>query len=115
MNIYTYDCDGTLQASFIRGPIPTKTLRQQVRDGHVVVIVSDSPFCSRLWKDPDFNYVSGLNRPEFHEDPRTAALLRTASLFPIGATYYYISDNPGDDERARVAGFEFFRPEDFQS
>lgn len=94
------DCDGTLDSS--DGPIPVSKLYELNTPPYIqIVVVSASPFCSRL-SFPRF--VSENTRLE----NLLAASLRYPALLNI-----YISDNPGDNITAKNAGFIYIHPKDF--
>ncbi len=94
------DCDGTLDSS--DGPIPISRLYEINAPPYIqIVIVSASPFCARL---PFPRFVSENTRLE----NLLAAAIRYPSLLNL-----YISDNTGDDIIARMAGYSYIHPKDF--
>lgn len=98
--LIAFDCDGTLD--FSNGPIPTSRLHEINIPPYIqVVIVSPSQFCSRL---PFPRFVSG--------DTRLENLLAAAIRYP-SILNMYVSDNAGDDMTARMAGFVYCHPRNF--
>lgn len=96
------DCDGTLDIGSPTGPIPISRLYEINSPPYIqVVMVSASPFCSRL---PFPRFVS--------ENTRLENLLAATTHYP-SMLNIYISDNPGDDENARTAGFIYVHPKNF--
>ncbi len=94
------DCDGTLDSS--DGPIDVKRLHEINIPPYIqIVVVSASPFCARL---PFPRFVS--------ENTRLENLLAAAIRYP-STLNIYISDNPGDDENARMAGYVYIHPKNF--
>lgn len=94
------DCDGTLDAS--DGPIPVSRLHELNIPPYIqVVLVSGSPFCAQL---PFPRFVS--------ENTRLENLLAAAIRYP-STLNIYVSDNTGDDMVARMAGFVYIHPKDF--
>lgn len=99
MNVFCFDCDGTLTTS--KGPIPISLLKQLIADGHYVFIVSPSARCANL------------------EIPRyTPLLARHLTLNRIknmiqADRYIYIGDTQNDSRTALIAGWEFYYPQDF--
>jgi hypothetical protein len=92
--------DGTLDSS--AGPVPLARLQELERWGYVVAIVSPS----QNWPLDLFPaYVAGPDRLQN---------LRDAAYYNVADINFYISDNPGDEEVARQAGFTFVRPEHFR-
>ncbi|MBP1448847.1 MAG: HAD family hydrolase [Thermoproteus sp.] len=106
--VYAFDCDGTLEFGNPPGPVKIEQLMQMSSRGIVVVIVSDSGNCARLWKENGgpFLHVSG---GATSGDQRTNALLAVKRMFQA-ERYVYVSDNPGDDKRSADAGFEYVYP-----
>lgn len=102
-----FDVDGTLETS--NGPVKTSRLVSLKDWGHRVIIVSPSPHFPRYadTDDPVFPNVSG-------NDTRLENLLEAKQMFGSEEFYLYISDNPGDDEVAKQAGFSFMHPKDFR-
>ncbi len=94
--LIAFDCDGTLNSS--DGPIPISRLHELNVPPYVqIVIVSASPFCARL---PFPRFVS--------ENTRLENLFRYPSTLNI-----YVSDNLGDDMTAKMAGYVYCHPKDF--
>jgi hypothetical protein len=94
------DCDGTLDTS--DGPILVSRLHELNIPHYIqVVLVSASPFCAQL---PFPRFVSENTRLE----NLLAAAIRYPSILNI-----YVSDNPGDDINAKMAGFVYCHPKDF--
>lgn len=100
MILMAFDCDGSLNSS--DGPIPVSRLHELNIPPYIqVVIVSASPFCSRL---PFPRFVS--------ENTRLENLLAAAIRYP-STLNIYVSDNTGDDMNAKMAGFSYIHPKDF--
>jgi hypothetical protein len=100
MILIAFDCDGTVDSS--DGPIPVSRLHELNIPPYIqVVIVSASPFCSRL---PFPRFVS--------ENTRLENLLAAAIRYP-STLNIYVSDNIGDDMTAKTAGFVYCHPNDF--
>lgn len=100
MILIAFDCDGTIDSS--DGPIPISRLYDINIPPYIqVVMVSASPFCSRL---PFPRFVS--------ENTRLENLLAAAIRYP-STLNIYVSDNTGDDINARMAGFVYVHPKDF--
>lgn len=99
MIVYAFDVDGTLSSS--AGPVPLDDLRELVRRGHAVVIVSPSTNCPEEW-------------PRCSDGERTANLREARKQYPDAAQYIYVSDNPGDEEVAFGANYKLVRPEDWE-
>lgn len=94
------DCDGTLDVS--DGPIPVSRLHEINIPPYIqVVVVSASPFCAQL---PFPRFVT--------ENTRLENLLVAAIHYP-STLNIYVSDNIGDDMMARMAGFCYIHPKDF--
>ena len=95
-----FDCDGTLDSS--DGPIPVSRLHEINIPPYIqVVIVSASPFCAIL---PFPRFVS--------ENTRLENLLAAAIAYP-SILNLYVSDNIGDEMTAKMAGFVYCHPKDF--
>lgn len=100
MILIAFDCDGTIDAS--DGPISVSRLHELNIPPYIqVVIVSASPFCARL---PFPRFVSENTRLE----NLLAATIRYPSILNI-----YVSDNTGDDMNAKMAGYVYIHPRDF--
>jgi hypothetical protein len=98
--LIAFDCDGTLDVS--DGPIPISRLYELNVPPYIqVVIVSASHFCSRL---PFHRFVS--------ENTRLENLLAAAIHYP-SILNIYVSDNTGDDMTAKIAGYVYCHPKDF--
>lgn len=97
--LVAFDCDKTLEIA--GGTVPLSRLQELNIPPHIrVVIVSPSPNCK-------------LPYPKFiHGDSRLENLLMAANAYP-STLYIYVSDNPGDDENARIAGYAYIHPKDF--
>jgi hypothetical protein len=95
-----FDVDGTLDSS--AGPVPFARLRELVRLGAEVAIVS-----------PSLNWPVGM-LPALVAGPGRLDNLVAAALKYPAELNLYISDNPGDEEVAKQAGFAFVRPEHFR-
>lgn len=100
MILMAFDCDGSLNSS--DGPIPVSRLHELNIPPYIqVVIVSASPFCAQL---PFPRFVSENTRLE----NLLAAAIRYPSILNI-----YVSDNLGDDMNAKMAGYVYVHPKDF--
>ena len=100
MILIAFDCDLTLDVS--QGPIPVSRLYELNIPPYIqVTIVSGSPFCAQL---PFPRFVS--------ENTRLENLLAAAIRYP-STLNLYVSDNPGDDINAKMAGFVYVHPKDF--
>ena len=100
MILIAFDCDGTLDSS--DGPIPVSRLYELNIPPYIqIVIVSASPFCVRL---PFPRFVS--------ENTRLENLLTAAIRYP-STLNLYISDNTGDDMVAKMAGYIYCHPKNF--
>lgn len=98
--LIAFDCDGTMNSS--DGPIPVSILYEINSPPYIhVVIVSGSPFCSQL---PFPRFVS--------ENTRLENLLAAAIRYP-STLNIYVSDNTGDDMTAKMAGYIYVHPKDF--
>lgn len=98
--LLAFDCDLTLDVS--QGPVSLSKLQEINIPPYIqVVIVSASPFCVML---PFPRFVSENTRLE----NLLAAAIRYPSILNI-----YVSDNPGDDINAKMAGFTYVHPKDF--
>lgn len=96
------DCDGTLEMGSPNGPILLSKLQEINIPPYIqIVVVSASPFCARL---PFPRFVS--------ENTRLENLLAAAIHYP-STLNIYLSDNPGDDINAKMAGFVYVHPKDF--
>ena len=96
------DCDGTINIGSPQGPISLSELYGLNSPPYIqVVVVSASPFCATL---PFPRFVS--------ENTRLENLLAAAIRYP-STLNIYISDNPGDDINARMAGYVYVHPKDF--
>jgi len=110
MNLYAFDCDGTLEHG--GGPIGLRTLKRLEKQGHIVVIVSDSLSCKCLWNTV-FPYISGAEEGLSRTKSRKRALLRTKKEYEDCDRYIYVSDDPGDHKIADKTGYEYIHPDDF--
>ena len=91
VNLYVFDCDGTLEVS--GGPVPLSFLDGLRGLGHPVCIVSPSPRCSNL----PYEYHIGQDR--------LANLLDAKKAHPNCTFYYYFTDNPGEEGLGQSSGF----------
>jgi hypothetical protein len=105
--LIAFDCDETINVS--NGPIDVLRLREINIPPYIqVVIVSESVFCSDL-PFPKFLNDNRLRpRSVTRLENLLAAALRYPSLLNI-----YVSDNAGDDEIAKNAGFVYCHPKNF--
>lgn len=95
------DCDGTLDVS--NGPIPVSRIQELNIHPYIqIVVVSPSRYCVQL---PFPRFVTG--------DTRLENLLAALAHYPSSIFNIYCSDNPGDDETARMAGFTYVHPKNF--
>ena len=100
MILIAFDCDGTVDSS--DGPIPVSRLHELNIPPYIqIVIVSASPFCVQL---PFPRFVS--------ENTRLENLLAAAIRYP-STLNIYVSYNPGDNINAKMAGFSYIHPKDF--
>ncbi len=107
MILIALDCDGTLDSS--DGPIPISRLYEINIPPYIqVVMVSESTFCSQL---PFPRFVNN-DRLRPRRITRLENLLSAALRYP-SLLYIYVSDNVGDDEIAKSAGFSYVHPKDF--
>lgn len=96
------DCDGTVDIGSPSGPITISKLYELNTPPYIqVVVVSASPFCVSL---PFPRFVS--------ENTRLENLLAASIAYP-SILNIYVSDNPGDDINAKMAGFVYIHPKDF--
>jgi hypothetical protein len=98
-NVIAFDCDGTISLS--GGNVTPEQLAILTSHGNIVVIVSPSGACVSL---PYPRIVDGATRLDNLKKVKTA--------FP-GDNYYYVSDNPGDDQVSKEAGFTYIHPSQF--
>lgn len=102
MILIAIDCDGTLDVGSPVGPIQVSKLYELNALPYIqIVLVSASPFCARL---PFPRFVS--------ENTRLENLLAAAIIYP-SILNIYISDNTGDDMNAKMAGYVYVHPKDF--
>ena len=116
-NLVTVDVDGTLKLG--GGTVFTETLEGLEANGDKVVIVSPSISAQAIW--------DRFERMTAPSEEREKALEAVKEKYPEFQNYIYISDNPGgidpetgieypsDEERARIAGFEYIHPEELKS
>ena len=103
------DCDGTLFTveSLIppervsQKPVPLSRLQELESAGAQFVLVSPSSACD------------GLPYPRITHPDRAQALLQAAKQYPADL-YVYLSDNVGDDDVSRQAGFSYIHPDNFR-
>jgi hypothetical protein len=102
------DCDETLSVS--NGSIPVSRLNEINIPPYIqVVIVSESSFCSQL---PFPRFVNN-NRLRPRHITRLENLLEATLRYP-SLLNIYVSDNFGDDDIAKKAGFAYINPKDFR-
>ena len=107
MILIAFDCDETLSVS--NGSIDTLRLGEINIPPYIqIVIVSESTFCSQL---PFPRFVND-NRLRPRSVTRLENLLAAALRYP-SLLYMYVSDNAGDDEIAKNAGFVYCHPKNF--
>jgi hypothetical protein len=107
MILIALDCDETLNVS--NGPISISRLGEINIPPYIqVVIVSESTLCSQL---PFPRFVNG-NRLRPRSVTRLENLLSAALRYP-SLLNIYVSDNAGDDEIAKNAGFVYIHPKYF--
>jgi len=92
MNLYAFDCDGSLENS--NGPIPILFLEKLKALGHIICIVSPSGVCANL---PYEYFTSGADR--------LANLLAAKAAHPNCSFNYYFTDNPTEESLAEPSGF----------
>ena len=73
-----------------------------------MAIVSESTLCSQL----PFPIFVNDNRLRPRKITRLENLLSASLRYP-SLLYIYVSDNAGDDEIAKNAGFSYIHPKDF--
>ncbi len=103
------DCDGTLytEVSLIppvkvdQAPIPLSRLDELEAAGIQLVLVSPSSACDHL------------PYPRITHPDRAQALRNAAEQYPADF-YIYLSDNVGDDDVSRQAGFSYIHPDNFR-
>lgn len=106
--LIAFDCDGTLSTS--SGLIPVSRLHEINIPPYIqVVMVSESPFCSQL----PFPKFLNNDRLRPRRITRLENLLAAALAYP-SLLNIYVSDNDGDDEIAKNAGFLYVHPKDFR-
>lgn len=108
MILVALDCDGTLDLN--GGPIPVSKLYEINVPPYIqIVVVSESAFCTQL---PFPRFVNDTIRPRHvtRLENLLAASLRYPSLLNM-----YISDNIGDNDIAKNAGFIYCHPNDFNT
>ncbi len=105
--LIAFDCDETLSIS--KGTIDILRLDEINIPPYIqVVIVSESVFCSQL----NFPRFVNDNRLRPRHITRLENLLAAALRYP-SLLNMYVSDNVGDDEIAKNAGFIYCHPKDF--
>lgn len=105
--LIAFDCDLTLEAS--DGPVLLSPLYDINIPPYIqVVIVSESSYCSQL----PFPRIVNSNRLRPRHITRLENLLAAALRYP-SLLNIYVSDNAGDDEIAKNAGFVYCHPKDF--
>ena len=103
------DCDGTLfttvslipPVKVAQAPVPLSRLNELKAAGVQFVLVSPSSACD------------GLPYPRITHPDRAKALLEAAAQYPADF-YIYLSDNVGDDEVSKQAGFTYIHPDHFR-
>ncbi len=103
------DCDGTLYTTVslippvrvAQKPIPLSRLEELEAAGVQLVLVSPSSACD------DLPY------PRITHPDRAQALRQAAERYPSDF-YIYLSDNVGDDDVSRQAGFSYIHPDNFR-
>ncbi len=103
------DCDGTLYTTVslippvkvAQKPIPLSRLEALEAAGVQFVLVSPSSACD------------GLPYPRITNPDRSKALIEAAERYPSDY-YIYLSDNVGDDEVSKQAGFSYIHPDNFR-
>lgn len=105
--LIAFDCDETVSIS--NGPIDILRLSEIDIPPYIqVVIVSESTFCSQLPFPKFLNDNRFRPRSVTRLENLLAAAIRYPSLLNI-----YVSDNAGDDEIAKNAGFVYVHPKHF--
>mgnify|MGYP001770713552 CR=1 FL=1 len=99
--LFAFDCDGTLAWGNPPGPVTPAMLDALKAMGYTVVIISDSGNCEG----------KGWPRDPYPQPLRHAGLRNNKERYGLGRCVY-VSDNPGDDARAALAGCEYMRPEE---
>lgn len=97
MILFALDCDGTIS----QGPISIELLKRIEEIGHLIYIVSPSPFCARL----DFAHFTPLL-------PRAIVLENLRSQV-VADRYIYVGDTVQDAVSAESANWEFIYAENF--
>ena len=103
------DCDGTIYTTeslippvrVSQKPVPLSRLEALSSAGTQLVLVSPSSACD------------GLPYPRITHPDRATALREAAAQYPADL-YVYLSDNVGDDEVSRQAGFSYIHPDNFR-
>jgi hypothetical protein len=103
------DCDGTIYTTeslippvkVSQKPVPLSRLEALESAGVQLVVVSPSDACD------------GLPYPRIIFPERVQALREAAKRYPSDL-YVYLSDNVGDDEVSRQAGFSYIHPDNFR-
>jgi hypothetical protein len=102
MDLFAFDCDGTLSVS--GGPIDVGLLTGLVAKGHKVVIVSPSGACKPL----GFEHVdSGLTRD--------LNLMRVKEMHQGYGRYIYVGDAEADKIAAQNSSYEFVWANEFNA
>ena len=99
--IICFDVDETLDCS--RGPVPVARLNELVAQGYTVIIVS-----------PSHNRPKGFIEILSQMHRRKTSLDEVKRQYPQESIFFYVSDNDGDDEICREAGFTYVHPDDFR-
>lgn len=107
MILIAFDCDETISVS--NGPILVERLYEINIPPYIqIALVSESNFCSQL---PFPRFVND-NRLRPRSVTRLENLLAAALRYP-SLLNMYVSDNAGDDEIAKNAGFVYCHPKNF--
>jgi len=110
-----FDCDGTIfttehfgpGAPVSQRPVPLQRVEALAEAGAQIVIVSPSDACDGL------HYPRILAGPGSTVPDRADALREAARRYPADLCLY-VSDNHGDDQIARQAGFCYIHPDNFR-
>lgn len=105
--LIAFDCDLTIDVS--KGPIQLSKLNEINIPPYIqIVVVSESSYCSSL----PFPRFVNENRFRPRSVTRLENLLSAALRYP-SLVNIYVSDNIGDDQIAKNAGFSYIHPKDF--
>jgi len=106
LNVWAWDCDGSLETG--GGPVKIDTLKILASQGDIVVIVSPSPNCASI-REAFYHLAQPLL------GDRVQALKAVKQAFPNASAYYYTGDTEGDRAAAQAAGFSFIFAKEFYS